>query len=186
MDISIQENRGRPAEPDAVTRPNHSFDLRDAVPADSEEIFRLVHALAIYERMEDKVVATAEDFRTQLFGLKPRAFAMVAEMSGRIVGMAIYFFNFSTFHGQPGLYLEDIFVEPEWRGNGIGRAFFAALARRALSEGCSRMEWSVLNWNAPSIAFYRSLGAVGLEEWTVQRLTAEKLAVLAEESARHG
>jgi GNAT superfamily N-acetyltransferase len=169
-----------------VTRPNHSFVLRDAAPADSEEIFRLVHALAVYEKMEDKVVATAADFRIQLFGPTPRAFAIVADMGGRLVGMAIFFFNFSTFHGRPGLYLEDIFVEPDCRGNGIGRAFFAALARRAVAEGCSRMEWAVLDWNAPSIAFYRSLGAVGMDEWTVQRLTAEKLHALAKESSVHG
>lgn len=165
---------------------NPSFALRDATPEDAEEIFRLVVALAIYEKMQDKVTASAADFRIQLFGPTPRAAAMVAERAGRIVGMAIFFFNFSTFHGRPGLYLEDIFVEPEHRGAGIGRAFFAALARRALAEGCSRMEWSVLDWNAPSIAFYRSLGAVGLDEWTVQRLTAEKLQMLAGGSGAHG
>ena len=163
-----------------------SFALRDAVPADAEEIFRLVVALAVYEKMEDKVVASAADFRTQLFGPTPRAHAMVAETGGRIVGLAIFFFNFSTFHGRPGLYLEDIFVEADCRGLGIGRAFFVALARRALAEGCSRMEWSVLDWNEPSIAFYRALGAVGMDEWTVQRLTAEKLHALAEESGAHG
>ncbi len=163
-----------------------AFVLRDAVPADAEEIFRLVVALAVYEKMEDKVVASAADFRTHLFGPTPRACAMVAEMGGRIVGMAIFFFNFSTFHGRPGLYLEDIFVEPEYRGSGVGRAFFGALARRALAEGCSRMEWSVLDWNEPSLAFYRALGAVGMDEWTVQRLTAEKLRALAEESGAHG
>ncbi len=162
------------------------FVLRDAVPADSEEIFRLVVALAVYEKMADKVVANAADFRAQLFGAVARAHAMVAEIDGRMVGMAIFFFNFSTFHGRPGLYLEDIFVEPEYRGLGIGRAFFAALARRALAEGCSRMEWSVLDWNAPSIAFYRSLGAVGMDEWTVQRLTVEKLQALAEERGAYG
>ncbi len=163
-----------------------AFALRDAVSADAEEIFRLVQALAVYEKMADKVVAKAADFRTHLFGPAPRAYAMVAEMGGRVVGMAIFFFNFSTFHGRPGLYLEDIFVEPDCRGAGIGRAFFAALARRALAEGCSRMEWSVLDWNEPSIAFYRSLGAVGMDEWTVQRLTAERLVALAEESVFHG
>jgi GNAT superfamily N-acetyltransferase len=169
-----------------VSAQKTSFVLRDAEPRDAEEIFRLVMALAAYEKMLDKVSAKAEDFRTQLFGLTPRAHAMVAEISGRIVGMAIFYFNFSTFHAKPGLYLEDIFVEPDCRGSGIGRAFFGALSRRALAEGCSRMDWSVLDWNAPSIAFYRSLGAVGLNEWTVQRLTAEKLQALAEESVSHG
>ncbi len=169
-----------------MSAPKASFVLRDAEPRDAEEIFRLVVALAVYEKMQDKVSAKAADFRRQLFGATPRAHAMVAEISGRIVGMAIFFFNFSTFHGKPGLYLEDIFVEPDCRGSGIGRAFFVALSRRALAEGCSRMEWSVLDWNAPSIAFYRSLGAVGMDEWTVQRLTVEKLQALAGENVSYG
>jgi GNAT superfamily N-acetyltransferase len=186
MGLEIQENRRGSLEPDAVNAAKTCFAIRDANPEDAEEIFRLVVALAVYEKMQDKVVADAADFRTHLFGPAPRANAMVAETAGQIVGMAIFFFNFSTFHGKPGLYLEDIFVEPEHRGSGIGRAFFAALARRALAEGCSRMEWSVLDWNAPSIAFYRSLGAVGMDEWTVQRLTAEKLQALTEESNAYG
>lgn len=158
------------------------FTLRDARLGDAEEIFRLVYELAVYEKMADKVVATPDDFRRQLFGAQPRAYAMVAEIAGGIVGIAIWFYNFSTFHGRPGLYLEDVFVEPAHRGTGIGRAFFRALARRALDEGCSRMEWAVLDWNAPSIAFYRSLGAIGMDDWTVQRLSVEKLQMLAGES----
>ncbi len=161
---------------------NTAFQLRDAAPADCADIARLVHALAEYEKLLSQVTSTAADFHAQLFGAKPRAAAMVAERAGQVVGIAIYFFNFSTFLARPGLYVEDIFVEPEHRGLGIGRAFFRAMARRAVAEGCGRMEWSVLDWNQPSIEFYRTLGAVGLDDWTVQRLTAEKLAALAGES----
>jgi GNAT superfamily N-acetyltransferase len=158
------------------------FKLRDAALCDSADIARLVRDLAEYERLADEAVATAEDFERYLFGPAARGQAMVAELSGRVVGIAIWFYNFNTFTCRPGLYVEDVFVEPAHRGCGIGRAFFRAMARRAVQEGCSRMEWSVLDWNAPAIAFYRSMGAVGMEEWTVQRLSADKLASLAGES----
>ena len=159
---------------------SRGFALRDARTEDAEEIYRLVHALAAYEKLADKAVSTAEDFRVQLFGPRPHAQAMVAELGGRVVGIAIWFYNFSTFVARPGLYVEDIFVEPEHRDLGIGRAFFQAMARRAVAEGCARMEWSVLDWNAPAVAFYRSMGAVGMDEWTVQRLENEHLHKLAE------
>jgi len=155
------------------------FSLRDAVIGDAEDITRLVHALAKFERLADEAVSTADDFRANLFGPRPRAEAMVAEAGGRIVGIAIWFYTFNTFTARPGLYVEDVFVEPAHRGSGIGRAFFAAMARKAVAEGCSRMEWSVLDWNENAIKFYRSLGAFGMDEWTVQRLNAEKLALLA-------
>jgi GNAT superfamily N-acetyltransferase len=106
---------------------------------------------------------------------------MLSEVNGRTVGLALWFYNFSTFEGRPGLYVEDVFVEPAYRGFGIGKAFFRAMAQRAVAEGCGRMEWAVLDWNAPAIAFYRSLGAVGMDEWTVQRLNAENLRALAGE-----
>ncbi len=157
------------------------FSLRDAREDDCEDIARLVYALAVYEKLEDKAVGTAADFRVQLFGETPRAHAMMAEVEGRSVGLAVWFYNFSTFHARPGIYLEDIFVEPAFRGLGIGRAFFRALAKRAVAEGCARMEWWVLDWNAPAIAFYRSLGATGMDEWTVQRLNADELRSLAGE-----
>jgi GNAT superfamily N-acetyltransferase len=156
--------------------------LRDAIPGDSAEIARLVRALAEYEKLASQAVGTEADFRAQLFGPAPRAHCMVAEVHGRIAGFALWFYNFSTFLCRPGLYVEDIFVEPEYRGLGIGRAFFRALARRALQEGCGRMEWAVLDWNEPSIKFYRSLGAAGMEEWTVQRLDEQKIRQLAEEA----
>jgi GNAT superfamily N-acetyltransferase len=155
------------------------FTLRDAVISDCPDIARLVRALAEYEKLADEARATAQDFQTQLFGPTPVAYAMVAEVGGHIAGLALWFYNFSTFVCRPGLYVEDVFVEPEHRGLGIGRAFFRAMAQRALEKGCGRMEWSVLDWNEPAIAFYRGLGAVGMQDWTIQRLTAEKIARLA-------
>ncbi len=162
-----------------------AFTLRDATPADCADIARLVCALAEYEKLATEAQASGDDFRAQLFSPKPAAYAMVAETAGRIVGVAIWFYNFSTFVCRRGLYLEDVFVEPEHRGAGIGRAFFRALAQRALQDGCQRMEWSVLDWNEPAIAFYRAMGATGMQDWTVQRLTADGIARLAESSA-HG
>ncbi len=157
------------------------FTLRDARVEDAGEISRLVNALAAYENLSDKVVSTEADFRKHLFGPRPHAYAMLSEVNGRTVGLALWFYNFSTFEGRPGLYVEDVFVEPAYRGFGIGKAFFRAMAQRAVAEGCGRMEWAVLDWNAPAIAFYRSLGAVGMDEWTVQRLNAENLRALAGE-----
>jgi GNAT superfamily N-acetyltransferase len=167
-----------------MTRP--SFTLRAALPADSADINRLVHALAAFERLSDEAVATEADFRAHLFGDAPSAQAELAEIGGRIVGMAIWFFNFNTFTCRRGLYLEDLFVEPEFRALGIGRAFFVRLAQRAVQAGCSRMEWSVLDWNENAIRFYRSMGAIGMDEWTVQRLNAEKIALLAGEGVSYG
>ncbi len=159
-----------------------SFSLRDARPEDAADITRLVHDLAVFERIADEALATPEQFHEQLFGEPPNAYAMVAEIAGRVVGVAIWFYNFSTFQCRPGLYVEDVYVEPEHRGLGIGRAFFRGMAQRALRRGCSRMEWSVLDWNETAVKFYRSMGAVGMEDWTVQRLSAEKVALLARES----
>jgi diamine N-acetyltransferase len=156
------------------------FTLRAAAPGDVGDIARLVRALAAFERLEDQAVATPEDFQRELFGPTPRAHAMLALRQGQAVGVAIWFYNFSTFTGKPGLYVEDVFVEPAHRGHGIGRAFFAALARRALAEGCGRMEWWVLNWNESAIGFYRAMGAVGMSDWTVQRLTLPEISKLAE------
>jgi GNAT superfamily N-acetyltransferase len=155
--------------------------LRDATEGDAEDIARLVYELAVYEKLADRAVGTAADFREQLFGKRPRAYAMLAEVESRVVGLAIWFYTFSTFQARPGLYVEDVFVEPESRGLGIGRAFFRIMAQRALADGCTRMEWSVLDWNTPSIAFYRGLGAVPMDEWTVQRLYDAEMRVLAGE-----
>ncbi len=159
-----------------------SFRLRGAAVGDAKEIARLVFALATYEKLAHECRGTEADFRRELFEVpQPRAHAMVAEVDDKIVGLALWFYNFSTFNCRAGLYLEDLYVEPEYRNLGIGKAFFRALARRALAEGCSRMEWAVLDWNEPAIAFYRSLGAIGMSDWTVQRLSGTALEALAAE-----
>jgi GNAT superfamily N-acetyltransferase len=155
------------------------FVLRDATEADLPEIVRLVRALAEYEKMLDHAVGTEQDFGDALFGPTPRIFCTLAEVGGSAVGQAIWFYNFSTFTGRPGIYLEDIFVEPEHRGLGIGKAFFRHLAQRAVAEGCTRMEWQVLDWNEPAIRFYRKIGARGMTQWQVERVTGEALQALA-------
>jgi len=156
--------------------------LRDATPKDLSLVLHLVRALAEYERLSHEAVATEEDFRRFLFGEPRRAEALIAEWDGAPAGFAVWFYSFSTFLGRPSLYVEDVFVEAAHRGKGIGRAIFRHLARHALARGCGRMEWSVLAWNAPSIAFYRSLGARPREGWILKRLTGPALAALAEES----
>ncbi len=154
--------------------------LRDATVADLPVLLRLVRALAAYERLEHEVRATAEDFERALFGEPVRAHALLAELDGTSVGFALWFHGFSTFEGRPGLHVEDVFVEPEQRGRGVGRAIFRDLARRTLAAGCARMEWSVLDWNAPAVGFYRGLGARAMDEWTVQRLSGDALRALAD------
>jgi GNAT superfamily N-acetyltransferase len=139
--------------------------------------------LAEYERLAHEVSADAATLARFLFEEPRRAEALIAEWDGRPVGFAVWYYSFSTFLGRPSLYVEDAFVEPAMRGRGIGKAIFAHLAGRALAQGCGRMEWSVLDWNAPSIAFYRSLGAEPREGWTLQQLTGEALTSLA---ARQG
>lgn len=156
-----------------------SFILREACPDDSQTVYRLILALARYEKLEHAVTATEADIRESLFGASPRAYALLAEVEGQPAGFALWFYNYSTFLGRHGLYVEDVFVEPEHRGRGIGKAIFADLARRAVAQGCGRMEWWVLDWNAPSIAFYRSIGAAAMDEWTVQRLEGDALHTLA-------
>jgi GNAT superfamily N-acetyltransferase len=158
------------------------FSLRRATKDDTPDIARLVKELAIYEKLGHLANATAHDFEQQLFCEHPAAHAMVAEADNQIIGIAIWHYNFSTFACAPGLYVEDIYVEPAHRGAGIGRAFFRALAKVAVEKSCARMEWAVLDWNTPSIKFYRSLGAIGMDEWTTQRLTRDKILALAEET----
>jgi GNAT superfamily N-acetyltransferase len=155
------------------------FVLRDARPADCGDIARLVRALAEYEKLADEAQATAEDFHRALFAEPARAWAALAIVDGAAVGLALWFYNFSTFVGRAGLYVEDVFVEPAHRGAGIGRAFFRMMAARAVAEGCGRMEWSVLDWNTPAVEFYRAMGAEPMDEWTVQRLTGDALQRLA-------
>lgn len=153
--------------------------LRDAGPEDLDLVLHFIRALAAYERLAHEVRADAATLERFLFGAPRRAEALIAEWDGRPVGFAVWYYSFSTFLGRPSLYVEDVFVEPAMRGKGIGRAVFAHLAARALAQGCGRMEWSVLDWNAPSIAFYRSLGATPREGWTLQQLTGDALSALA-------
>lgn len=134
----------------------------------------------MYEKLEHAVVATQEVLRRTLFGERRYAEALIARLDGEPVGFALYFHNFSTFVGKPGLYLEDLFVEPAHRGKGIGKALLQHLAAIAVERDCGRVEWAVLDWNAPSIAFYRSLGAVPMDQWTVFRLEGAALRAVAE------
>jgi GNAT superfamily N-acetyltransferase len=138
-------------------------------------LLRLIRALADYERLSGEVVATEALLGEALFGPTPRAEAALAYVGTEAVGFAVWFYNFSTFVGRPGLYLEDIFVLPEWRGRGIGRALIGHLARLAVARGCGRMEWAVLDWNEPAIRFYRNMGAQAMDGWTVYRLTGDAL-----------
>jgi GNAT superfamily N-acetyltransferase len=153
--------------------------IRPARPDDAEVLVNLVRELAIYEKLEPYARATPEDFRQHLFGSHPAAEAALAEVAGQPVGFALWYSTFSTFRGRPGLYLEDLFVRPEYRGRGIGKALLASIARLAVERGAGKLEWSVLNWNEPAIGFYRALGARPLDEWTVYRLDGESLRHLA-------
>ncbi|MBC8037156.1 MAG: GNAT family N-acetyltransferase [Rhizobiales bacterium] len=156
-----------------------SFTLREATPADLPDILRLVRDLADYEKLLHEAVGTEADFREALFSAHPRVFCTLAEREGAIVGQAIWFYNFSTFTGRPGIYLEDIFVMPERRASGIGLAFFRHLAARAVAENCTRMEWQVLDWNEPAIRFYDRIGSVTKDEWRARRISGAALRNLA-------
>jgi GNAT superfamily N-acetyltransferase len=148
---------------------------RRAVRADVPEILRLIKALAEYEKLSGDVVATEAALAQTLFGDRPAAEVLLAEEGGRAVGFALFFQNYSTFLARPGIYLEDLFVEPALRGRGIGKALLQAVARLAVERGCGRFEWAVLDWNAPAIGFYESLGARPMNDWTVMRVTGEAL-----------
>ncbi len=158
------------------TRPR----IRPATPEDVPLILEFIRALADYERLTSEVVATEAGLREGLFGPRRVAEALIAEWEGAPAGFAFFFHNFSTFIGKPGLYLEDLFVLPEMRGKGIGRALLAHLAKLTRDRGCARLEWAVLDWNEPAIGFYRALGAVAMDEWTVNRLSGDALKRLAE------
>lgn len=153
--------------------------IRPATPTDVPVIAELIRALADYERLSHEVVLDESALAEHLFGSRPYAEVVLAEHEGAVVGFALFFHNYSTFLGRPGIYLEDLFVRPEHRGAGHGKALLAHLARLAVERGCGRLEWSVLDWNEPSIAFYKSLGAVAMDEWTVYRLTGDALSALA-------
>lgn len=153
--------------------------LRLATEADTDLILDFIQGLAEYEKLAHEVVADADTLRASLFGERRVAEVILAEYRGEAAGFALFFHNFSTFLGRPGLYLEDLFVRPELRGNGIGRELLSCLARIAVDRGCGRLEWSVLDWNEPAIRFYRRLGAQAMDEWTVFRVTGDALAALA-------
>lgn len=153
--------------------------IRPAVVADVAVLHALIVELARYEKLAHEVSASEDDLAAHLFGARPYAEALVAEESGQALGFALFFHNFSTFLGRPGLYLEDLFVLPDHRRKGHGRALLREVARLAVERGCGRLEWAVLSWNEPAIAFYRALGARRLDEWGTFRLTGDAMARLA-------
>jgi GNAT superfamily N-acetyltransferase len=155
------------------------FQIRSARVDDVPIVLGLIRDLATYERAPDEVTATEEQLVDVLFGERPAAEVLLAFEDASPVGFAVYFYNFSTWLGRPGLYLEDLFVKPEKRGKGYGRALLVELAKIARDRGCGRMEWAVLNWNEPAIKFYQTLGAKPMNEWTVFRLTRDEIAKLA-------
>jgi GNAT superfamily N-acetyltransferase len=156
--------------------------IRPATEQDVPTILDLIKQLADYERLADKVIATEQRLRDTLFGERPAAEVLLASLEGETVGFAVFFTNYSTFLAKPGFYLEDLFVKPHARGKGIGKALLARVTKIALERDCGRVEWSVLNWNEPSIRFYEALGAVPLSDWTTYRLTGEALLKLGRDS----
>jgi len=155
--------------------------IREARPEDCQLIIDLIYELADYERLAHEVEATPELLQHSLFGTERCAEALIGEISGEAAGYAIFFTNFSTFTGRPGIYLEDIYVRSRWRSRGLGKALLKQVARIAVQRGCARMEWAVLDWNQPAIDFYRNLGAQPLTEWVGQRLAGQSLTEVAAE-----
>jgi GNAT superfamily N-acetyltransferase len=166
----------------AVDRPER-IAIRPATVDDVPLVLRFIRELAEYERLADQVVATEDGLRHTLFGPQPKAEVVFAMVGGEEAGFALFFHNYSTFLGRLGIYLEDLYVRPELRGRGIGGALLRHLAQLALERGCGRLEWSVLDWNEPALAFYRSIGAKPVEGWTVHRLAGDALTKLARDRA---
>jgi GNAT superfamily N-acetyltransferase len=158
-----------------------SLSIRAAAPNDAALIHRYICDLASYEKLRHLVKATPESLAHQLFAPHPKVFALIGEIDSQPQGFAIYFFNFSTFEGRPGLYLEDLYVDPAARGSGLGKALLKRLAHLAIESECARLEFAVLDWNEPALQFYRSLGAQPMHEWTTQRLDGPALQNLAKE-----
>lgn len=156
-----------------------TIDIRPAAIGDVPLILRFIRELAIYEKAEPEVLATEEHLRRTLFGDQPYAHALICRVDGVDAGFAVYFFNYSTWQGRPGLYLEDLYLTPAHRHAGAGKALLQYLARIAVANDCGRFEWSVLDWNEPAIRFYRSIGAVAMDEWVRYRLTGRALADFA-------
>lgn len=158
-----------------------TLKIRPATPEDVPQILAFITELAIYEKAEHEVITTEKQIHDSLFCVEPRAFALICETQEMAVGFAVYFYNYSTWLGKHGIYLEDLYVTPESRGLGAGKALLKQLAEIAVSENCGRVEWSVLDWNEPAIEFYKALGARPQDEWTVYRLAGESLISFAEE-----
>jgi GNAT superfamily N-acetyltransferase len=156
-----------------------TISIRPAIRDDLDLVIEFVRALADYERLADAVVLDPVLFGCHLFGEKPMAEVLIGEVNGVPRGFALFFHNFSTFEGRPGIYLEDLFVDPAARGAGLGKALLARLAQLAMERGCARLEWSVLDWNEPAIKFYESLGASAMDEWTINRVDGAALVALA-------
>ncbi|MDX8055150.1 GNAT family N-acetyltransferase [Lentzea sp. BCCO 10_0798] len=152
--------------------------IRRVEPRDVDAVVGLVHELALYEKAPEQCHLTAEQLHTALFNESPALFGHVAEVDGRVVGIALWFLNFSTWDGVHGIYLEDLYVTPDQRGNGLGKQLLEALAQECVAKGYTRLQWWVLNWNEPSIGFYKSLGAVPMDEWTTMRVADEALVKL--------
>lgn len=165
----------------ARTNDSQEFIIREATRKDISQILEFINVLAIYEKLEHEVVATEKDLEKYLFGNNKIAEVVIAYHTGRPVGFALFYHNFSTFLGKPGIYLEDLFVYEQFRGRGFGRKLLVYLANLALERDCGRLEWSVLDWNEPSISFYRSLGAELKKEWLLNRLSGDSLKKLAED-----
>ncbi|MDX2240979.1 MAG: GNAT family N-acetyltransferase [Leptolyngbyaceae cyanobacterium bins.302] len=163
----------------SASPPQNQTKLRSATPEDTEALFQLIQALAEYEKLSHQVTGDVEQLRSHLFGARQYIDAIVAEVDGAIVGFALFFYNYSTFLTKPGIYLEDLFVLPEYRRLGLGTALLTHLAQRAVAEGCGRLEWSVLDWNAPAISFYQRMGADVLPDWRICRVTGDALTNLA-------
>jgi GNAT superfamily N-acetyltransferase len=180
------KNRAHQADGDRAAPGPRDFTIRMAGPDDAPAIAALVRELAVFVKHEDHAKAAPEDFRRHLFGPRPAAEAALAEINGQPVGFALWFSTFSTFRGQPGLYLEDLFVRPEHRSRGIGKALLAVVAAQALDRGCGRVEWSVLKWNKAALGFYRSLEAQVLDEYTTCRIDEEPLLRLAGMAQQNG
>ncbi|NVJ49683.1 MAG: GNAT family N-acetyltransferase [Gammaproteobacteria bacterium] len=161
-----------------------TIQIRQATAQDCDLILEFISGLAEYEQLSHEVVATADKLNDTLFGTNSIAHVVIAELDGVPAGFALYFYNYSTFLAQNGLYLEDLFVLPSYRGQKIGKALLIHLAQTAVAQGCGRFEWSVLDWNQPAIDFYRAMGAVGMDGWTVQRVTGSALQALAQQQVK--
>ncbi|MBU6235425.1 MAG: GNAT family N-acetyltransferase [Alphaproteobacteria bacterium] len=159
---------------------SENLSIRSAKPADVPVILELIRELAVYEKLEHAVVGNGAMLAEHLFCETPKVFCLIAEIDGKAAGFALYFYNYSTFLTRHGVYLEDLFVKPEFRAAGVGKALLRQIAKDAVAAGCGRFEWSVLDWNEPAITFYKKIGAEPMDEWTVYRLSGEGLAKFAE------